>query len=50
MNLGGLVGRVTYHGPLSAFMPIIMLGELTHVGKGAVFGMGKYKIVEGSLL
>lgn len=45
MNLGGLVGRVTYHGPVSPFMPILRLGQLTHVGKGAVFGMGKYKIL-----
>ena len=46
MNLGGLVGRVTYQGPLSAFMPLLKFGELIHVGKGAVFGMGKYKITE----
>lgn len=44
MNLGGLVGRLTYHGPLAQFMPLLRLGELVHVGKGAVFGMGKYSI------
>ncbi|MFZ5646387.1 MAG: CRISPR system precrRNA processing endoribonuclease RAMP protein Cas6 [Bacillota bacterium] len=45
MNLGGLVGRVTYNGPVAAFMPLLKLGELTHVGKGTVFGMGRYEIV-----
>lgn len=45
MNLGGLVGRVTYHGPLAPFMPLLRMGELIHVGKGAVFGMGKYCII-----
>lgn len=48
MNLAGLVGRVTYGGPVSVFAPLLRLGELTHVGKGAVFGMGKYKIIETS--
>jgi hypothetical protein len=45
MNLGGLVGRLTYQGPLAVFVPLLKLGELTHAGKGAVFGMGKYRIL-----
>lgn len=48
MNLGGLVGRVTYQGPVAVFMPLLKLGELVHVGKGAVFGMGKYIILKGA--
>lgn len=44
MNMGGVVGRVTYEGNLGEFMPLLRLGELTHVGKGAVFGMGKFII------
>ncbi|MFZ5631591.1 MAG: CRISPR system precrRNA processing endoribonuclease RAMP protein Cas6 [Bacillota bacterium] len=48
MNLGGLVGRVTYQGQVSAFKPLLKLGELVHVGKGAVFGMGKYTILKGA--
>lgn len=42
MNLGGVVGRVEYEGELGEFMPLLRLGELVHVGKGAVFGMGKF--------
>jgi hypothetical protein len=65
MNLGGIVGRVTYAGGrrqeaegrgreagirgqesegLGAFLPLLRLGELVHVGKGAVFGNGRYEV------
>jgi hypothetical protein len=45
MNLGGLVGRATYEGELEPFLPLLVLGELVHVGKGTVFGNGKYEVV-----
>jgi len=44
INLGGLVGSITYEGDLGVFMPLLKLGELVHVGKGTVFGMGKYEL------
>ncbi|MBZ4653883.1 MAG: hypothetical protein JG781_1222 [Peptococcaceae bacterium] len=44
MNLGGVVGNVTYEGELAEFMPLLTLGQFTHVGKGATFGMGKYQV------
>lgn len=44
MNLGGVMGRAVYKGDLDKFIPILRLGELVHVGKGAVFGMGKYRM------
>lgn len=44
MNLGGVVGRVLYEGDLDEFVPLLRLGEFVHVGKGAVFGMGKYQL------
>ncbi|MDF9408715.1 CRISPR system precrRNA processing endoribonuclease RAMP protein Cas6 [Pelotomaculum isophthalicicum JI] len=49
MNLGGVVGRVEYEGDLGEFMPLLRLGELVHVGKGAVFGMGKFIIFSGKI-
>lgn len=45
VEMGGLVGRVTYQGDLRAYLPLLALGELVHVGKGTVFGNGQYRIV-----
>lgn len=44
ITLGGLVGKVTYTGDAAEFRPLLKIGEYVHVGKGAVFGMGKYRI------
>jgi len=48
VEMGGLVGRVTYEGDLSDYLPLLALGELVHVGKGTVFGNGKYAISQAS--
>lgn len=40
MKLGGIVGSVSYEGDLSCFLPLIILGEWIHVGKGTSFGLG----------
>lgn len=44
MNLGGLVGKATYEGELDPFLPLLVLGELVHVGKACVFGNGWYEM------
>jgi CRISPR-associated endoribonuclease Cas6 len=44
MKLGGFVGRVTYRGDISKFLPFLKIGEYTHLGKAAVFGLGKYEM------
>lgn len=46
IRMGGLIGQVTYSGPLAEFLPFLRLGELVHVGKGTVFGLGKYQITD----
>ena len=45
MNLGGLVGQAAYEGELRPFLPLLILGQLVHVGKACVFGNGWYEIV-----
>ena len=45
MKMGGFVGHVTYAGDLAPFLPLLRLGAMVHVGKGATFGLGKYDIV-----
>jgi hypothetical protein len=45
MNLGGLMGQATYEGEIGPFLPLLVLGELVHVGKGTVFGNGWYELV-----
>lgn len=44
MNLGGYVGSIVFEGNLSLFLDFIKAGEILHIGKGAVFGMGKYAL------
>lgn len=46
MKLGGFLGEITYKGEnLKDFLPYILLGSFTHLGKGATFGLGKYEII-----
>lgn len=44
MKLGGFVGEMTFSGDLGQFIALLQIGELVHVGKGATFGLGKYKM------
>lgn len=45
-KLGGLLGEVEYAGEeLSGFMPLMLAGELLHIGSSTVFGLGRYEIV-----
>jgi hypothetical protein len=48
MQLGGLVGEVAYGfgdvETLSEFLPLLLAGELLHVGKNTTFGLGRYEI------
>lgn len=46
MKLGGLVGTAEYEGCPEIFRDYLRWGELLHVGKGATFGLGKYKITK----
>ncbi|GAB4546590.1 MAG: hypothetical protein Kow0063_41050 [Anaerolineae bacterium] len=50
VEMGGLVGCVTYEGDLRDYLPLLALGEWVHVGKGTVFGNGKYVISQTSIV
>lgn len=45
INLGGVMGEIGYRGALRPFLPLLALGEMVHVGKGAVFGNGRFEMV-----
>ncbi|MFC1730365.1 CRISPR system precrRNA processing endoribonuclease RAMP protein Cas6 [candidate division KSB1 bacterium] len=42
MDLGGIIGSVVYQGDFKEFLPYLLAGQFTHVGKNATFGLGKY--------
>ncbi|GLI34300.1 CRISPR system precrRNA processing endoribonuclease RAMP protein Cas6 [Desulforhabdus amnigena] len=46
MTLGGFIGRIAFEGTFQSFLPLLVLGEILHVGKGATFGLGHYRLME----
>jgi hypothetical protein len=44
MEWGGIAGAATYAGDLAPFWPYLVFGQWTHVGKGATFGLGRYRL------
>lgn len=47
MNLGGFIGPVTYQGEsdiLQLFLPFLVIGQYTHIGKNCTFGLGRYEV------
>lgn len=41
-SIGGFIGRAVFDGNLEEFLPFLLLGEHLHIGKGTVYGCGKY--------
>jgi len=48
MNLGGLVGSVTFSGPLDEYWPLLEIGEVVHAGKATPFGLGKFRMLNSN--
>lgn len=46
MQLGGLIGTVTFAGKLGPFLPFLKAAELVHVGRNTSFGLGRMVIQE----
>ena len=38
------MGDITFERDLAKFLPVIILGKFLHVGKGTVYGLGKYEL------
>jgi CRISPR-associated endoribonuclease Cas6 len=46
IKIGGFTGEMAFAGPqLSQFLPLVVAGEMLHVGAGTSFGLGRYEIV-----
>lgn len=43
MNFGGLIGDITYEGPVSPFREFLAFAEIAHIGKQTSFGLGRVK-------
>lgn len=45
VRMGGVIGRARLPGSsLTPFWPLLRLGEVVHAGKGAVMGLGRYRL------
>jgi hypothetical protein len=45
LQMGGIFGEIVLDGELGPFTRLLRISEVLHVGKGAVFGLGKVKVV-----
>jgi len=44
MFMGGFMGSATFSGNLTPYLPLLYLGQYTHIGKQTMFGLGKYRL------
>ncbi len=44
MQMGGIVGHLLYKNVPTKYLPVLRLGQYTHVGKLSTFGFGKYSM------
>jgi len=44
IDFSGVIGMLELEGDLTPFLPLLRMGEITHIGRGTVYGMGKYVI------
>ena len=45
MEWEGIVGRATYEGDFTPFWKFLRFGQFVHVGHGATFGLGRYRVL-----
>lgn len=44
ISLSGLMGRISFEGNITPFVPLLKFAEVFHAGKNTVFGLGKIKL------
>lgn len=44
MSFGGMLGTVTYRGPLAEYLPLMQLCQRLHIGKQTTFGLGRFTL------
>lgn len=49
MEWEGIMGRATYDGDFAPFWKYLRFGQFVHVGHGATFGLGRYRVQKCSL-
>lgn len=49
MMMGGLIGSVTYRGPLAPYLPLLHLCKDLHIGKQSSFGLGSFDYESASV-
>ncbi len=42
IQFNGFIGSVEFEGDMEPFMQLLKIGEIIHIGRGTVYGMGKY--------
>lgn len=45
LSMGGFIGKVVYNRLPVELLELLVWGENLHIGKGTVFGMGKYRVI-----
>jgi len=46
MMMGGMIGQITYTGPLAEYLALLRFCEQTHIGKQTTFGLGKIRVMQ----
>lgn len=44
IQMGGVVGEITFGGDIHPFLPLLWAGQYLHLGRGATFGNGQYSV------
>ena len=50
MKMGGFIGGIEYAGDaIEEFLPLIVAGEILHVGTATTFGLGRYEVAKANV-